>query len=113
MMIEQLVEKAGVLIGMDDVGFGNSCLESLVLIEPEIIKIDKGCVMNIAHYPQKAAALKRLLRITESCNAEIITEGIESKEDLAVLKEMGVEQGQGYYFAKPSRDICTSLRQAS
>ncbi len=96
------LKAAGIQISMDDVGFGSSCLESLILFEPDIVKIDKSCVKNLSDTPGKIRALKRLLRVIESCNADAVAEGIEREEDLAVLIENGVSYGQGFLFGKPN-----------
>ena len=97
-----ILKKAGISISMDDVGFGSSSLESLILLEPEIVKIDRRCVSNISEDPAKIRSLERLLRVVESCNAEAYAEGIESEKDLEVLESLGVQYGQGFYIGKPA-----------
>lgn len=99
-VVEQL-KLAGIKVAIDDVGFGRSCLESLILLEPDIVKIDKGCVANIAGDPARVRSLKRLINVARSLETEVIAEGIESGADLEVLKGLGVEYGQGFYFDKP------------
>ena len=95
------LRQAGVCVAVDDVGFGRSCLESLVLLEPDIIKIDKKCVMGISSDESRAAALKRILKVTNSLGTEVIAEGIETQEDLELVKELGVKFGQGFLWGKP------------
>ncbi|MBI3312615.1 MAG: diguanylate cyclase [Candidatus Omnitrophica bacterium] len=97
------LKRSNILIGIDDVGFGRSCLESLILLEPDIVKIDKKCVKGIAHDGAHSRALKKILHVAEALGAEIIAEGIETEEDLAVLRDLGVKYGQGFLFGKPSR----------
>lgn len=94
-------KKQGILIAIDDVGFGRSCLESLIGLEPDIIKIDKRWVNGIAKNDKSAVSLKRLLKVTEALGAEVVAEGIEYQEDLDLLKELGVEFGQGYLLGRP------------
>ncbi len=95
------LKKAGVLIALDDYGFGNSSIETLVLLEPDIVKIDGKIINGISKDPRKFNSLKRLLKIIESCKASVIAEGIETKEDFEVLRSLGVTYGQGFFMGKP------------
>ncbi len=94
-------KKAGILIAIDDVGFGRSCLESLILLEPDIVKIDKKWVMGISKTQWRQRSLKRLLKVTQVLGSEVIAEGIETREDLSILLDLGVEIGQGYLLGRP------------
>ncbi len=95
------LKKVGIQFAVDDVGFGRSCLESLILLEPDIIKIDKKWVLNIGtnHFYQKS--LKKLLKVADSLGASVVAEGIETLEDSQALVALGVEYGQGYYWGRP------------
>jgi diguanylate cyclase (GGDEF)-like protein len=94
-------QQAGVLIAIDDVGFGRSSLESLVLLQPEIVKIDKGCVRGIGVDKSRARVFRRLLNVVESLGAEVVAEGIESTDDLDALRVLGVKYGQGFLLGEP------------
>lgn len=98
----QVVRQAGIQVAIDDVGFGRSCLESLILLEPEVVKIDKRCVTGLAHSNALRRSMKRLLKVTQSLHTKVVAEGIESIEDLDVLKDLGVQYGQGFYLAMPN-----------
>lgn len=80
---------AGLEIAIDDVGFGRSCLENLILLEPDVIKIDKKCVSGIAGNVPQERALKRLLAVVESLGAEAVAEGIETAAERDTLKALG------------------------
>ena len=95
-------KRFGISIAVDDVGFGNTCLESLILLEPDMIKLDKKYVRGIAHDAQVEKNLRRVLKVAEDLDAEVIAEGIESKEDLDSLKQLGVKYGQGFYLGVPA-----------
>lgn len=95
-------KKQGILIAIDDVGFGRSCLESLIGLEPDIIKIDKRWVNGIAKNTKSVQSLKRLLKVTEALGAEVVAEGIEVADDLEILKDLGVKYGQGYLLGRPA-----------
>ncbi|HOW58808.1 MAG TPA: diguanylate cyclase [Candidatus Omnitrophota bacterium] len=92
----------GIQIAVDDVGFGNTCLESLILLEPDVVKLDKKYVIGISKNPQVERSMRRVLKIAEDLNSEVIAEGIESEEDLQRLKEIGVKYGQGFFLGRPA-----------
>jgi diguanylate cyclase (GGDEF)-like protein len=99
--VEEL-KRYGISIAIDDVGFGNTCLESLILLEPDVIKIDKKYIIGIAQDPHMERSLRRTLKVAEDLNAEVIAEGIETQEDLDKLKELGVRHGQGFFLGMPA-----------
>jgi len=95
------LQAAQIQVAMDDVGFGKNCLEGLIMLQPEIMKIDKKLIIGLGEDRNMRLALKRLLRVTEVLDTEIIAEGIEAEQDLAVLQDYGVNYGQGFYLGKP------------
>jgi EAL domain-containing protein (putative c-di-GMP-specific phosphodiesterase class I) len=96
------LRKAGILIAVDDVGFGNSCLESLILLEPDILKIDKRCITGLARDRERIESLRRYLTLSNTLKCETIAEGIETREDVNVLRDLGVEYGQGFLWGRPA-----------
>lgn len=95
------LQQAGVRIAIDDVGFGNSCLEGLIMLHPQVVKVDKRLVRGLAVDPEMRRALSRLLRVADVLEAEVVAEGIETTDDFQVLVDMGVRFGQGYLFGRP------------
>ncbi|MBA4078034.1 MAG: hypothetical protein C0508_23600 [Cyanobacteria bacterium PR.023] len=98
----QALKERGLLVAVDDVGFGRSSLESLIILEPDIVKIDRKYVSGISEEPAKARLLKRLVKVVNSLGAELVAEGIECREELDLLVEMGVPFGQGWLWGKPA-----------
>jgi diguanylate cyclase (GGDEF)-like protein len=96
------LKEHGILVAIDDVGFGRSSLESLIILEPDIVKIDRKYVSGIADEPAKERLLKRLVKTVDALGSELIAEGIECREELELLLEMGVQYGQGWYWGKPN-----------
>jgi EAL domain-containing protein (putative c-di-GMP-specific phosphodiesterase class I) len=95
------MQEAGIRIAIDDVGFGNSCLEGLIMLHPQVMKVDKRLVRGLAVDPEMRQALVRLLKVAEVLGAEVVAEGIENTEDYHILLDMGVKLGQGYLFGRP------------
>jgi len=92
------LRESGILVAIDDVGFGRSSLDSLIILEPDIVKVDRKYVTGIASEPAKKRLLKRVVNVAKSLGAEIVAEGIESEIDLPVLREIGVNYGEGYFW---------------
>jgi len=87
-------------VAIDDVGFGRSSLETLILLEPDLVKVDRKYVAGLSNEPAKARLLRRLTNVAKSLGAEIVAEGIEDRRDLPLLKDMGVNYGQGFLWGE-------------
>jgi diguanylate cyclase (GGDEF)-like protein len=98
----QRLKREGILIAIDDVGFGCSSVESLIELEPNIVKVDRKWINGIAGDFTQQQSMKRLLGIANVLEAEVVAEGIETEEDLKALIDLGVSYGQGYYWGKPA-----------
>ena len=92
------LRRAGVLIALDDVGYGKSSLESLVMLEPDIVKIDRRCVSGISKSEPAMRRLKRIVAAGTALGAEVIAEGIEDAGDLEAAQSLGIRFGQGFYL---------------
>jgi len=95
------LKKQGIQVAIDDVGFGRSSLESLIILEPDIVKIDRKYVSGVADEPAKARLLKRLVKVVQALGSELVAEGIEQRQELEMLLDLGVRYGQGWYWGKP------------
>jgi EAL domain-containing protein (putative c-di-GMP-specific phosphodiesterase class I) len=93
--------KAGISFAIDDVGAGYSSLEAIVEIEPKYVKIDASIIRGIHQSKIKQDILQALIMLTKSVKALTVAEGIETKEDLELVKSFGIDYAQGYYFARP------------
>ena len=103
-MIREL-RGAGYRVGIDDVGFGRSSVEALMLLEPDIVKVDRRCIKAVVTDAGERRQLDRLLAMLRAVEATVIVEGVESAEELRVLRDMGVEYGQGFLWGRPSRSL--------
>jgi EAL domain-containing protein (putative c-di-GMP-specific phosphodiesterase class I) len=92
----------GFQIAIDDMGAGYSSLQAIAELEPDYLKFDISLVRNIQENLIKKGLLETLVSLSEKIRASVIAEGIEDREEFKVLRSLGVQLGQGYYFASPS-----------
>ncbi|HEX4999907.1 MAG TPA: EAL domain-containing protein [Terriglobia bacterium] len=102
--VEKL-RKMGFKIALDDVGFGNSALETLLVVEPDVVKIDKSIVCFIDQQPDAERTLDRIVSMLGRLGAEIIAEGVEREEQRQILDRIGIRIGQGYLWSRPESVI--------
>ena len=95
----------GFKVAIDDMGAGYSSLQAIAELEPDFLKFDISLVRNIHENLIKIGLLETLVALSSKIHAQVIAEGIESKEEYHALLSLGVQLGQGYYFAAPSTDF--------
>ncbi len=91
----------GFLIEMDDFGSGYSSLNLLKDISFDILKIDMNFLAETDNPERSIAILHSIIKLSKRLNMPVITEGVETKEQVEFLKEMGTDYYQGFYFDKP------------
>lgn len=91
----------GVGLAIDDFGTGYSSLTYLRRFPVDTMKIDRSFVAEIGHSSQDTLLVEQLLTLARTMDLTVVAEGIETAEQLATLRAMGCEYGQGYFFAKP------------
>ncbi len=96
----KVLKEAGILLALDDVGFGCTSLETLTLFEPDCIKIDGAIVNGVSQDQHKHQAVARMVTIASSLHTVPIAEGIENEADLEALQKIGVSHGQGWLWGK-------------
>lgn len=97
------LKEMGLRVAMDETGFGRTSLESLILLAPDLLRIDPKDVRGIARSPGRQRSLARLVRTAEALEAEVVADGIENREDLHALREAGVRYGHGPLWDEPAR----------
>jgi EAL domain-containing protein (putative c-di-GMP-specific phosphodiesterase class I)/GGDEF domain-containing protein len=95
----------GFQIAIDDMGAGYSSLQAIAELEPDYLKFDISLVRNIHENLIKKGLLETLVSLSSKIRASVIAEGIEEKEEYQALRSLGVQLGQGYFFASPSVQV--------
>lgn len=91
----------GVQLAVDDMGVAYSSFAMILDTAPEFLKIDMYITRTCTDDPLRRAMIKSFQHLAEGCRAELIAEGIETKEEMQVVMDLGVYNLQGYLFSKP------------
>jgi diguanylate cyclase (GGDEF)-like protein len=91
----------GMSVVLDDFGAGFSSLSYVHQYQFTGLKIDKSFILELAESPRSRAIVRAIVRMAESLGLTLVAEGVEDAATLAMLREMGAAQAQGYFFDKP------------
>ena len=86
---------------LDDFGTGYSSLSHLQQLAIRFLKIDQSFVRRLGTEDDALAIVKTIIALAHQLGRQVIAEGVETAEHLVILRSLGCEFGQGYYFAKP------------
>ncbi len=103
------LRSAGCSIAIDDFGTGYASFSYLVDFPVDSIKIDRSFVTQIESRPDARAVVAGIVRLATDLGLTTVVEGIETEAELAVVRELGCDLGQGYLFSTPVRAADLSL----
>jgi EAL domain-containing protein (putative c-di-GMP-specific phosphodiesterase class I) len=95
------LRKRGMRLAIDDAGSGYSSFQHVLELEADIIKLDITLTQNINSNNRKYLFTKALCAFSKAVNCSIVAEGVETIEELNCLKELGVDNVQGYLLGRP------------
>ena len=92
---------AGIRLAVDDIGTGHSNLQMVVEVRPDFLKLDRFFVTGAARCTVRRAILSAMASLATACDALVVAEGVETPEDLAVVRDAGITLAQGYLLSPP------------
>ncbi len=92
---------AGLRLAIDDVGAGFSSLRHIVVTSPDVIKLDRSIAAGVAGDHVLATLVGSLATFAHGSGARVVAEGVETADDAAALRTLGVDFGQGWHFGRP------------
>ncbi len=95
------LRKSGVRVAMDDFGTGHSSLSFLQRAPMDILKIDRSFVSGGGNPRDYGAIIHTVIQLAHNLEMDVVAEGIETIEQLALLQSLDCNYGQGYLFSKP------------
>lgn len=96
-----LLKQLGFKLSIDDFGTGYSSLSYLVQFPLNYLKIDQSFIQLIGSLNEKQAVVDAIIQMAHRLHMEVIAEGVEQKEQVELLRNMGCDMIQGYYYSKP------------
>jgi diguanylate cyclase (GGDEF)-like protein len=92
------LRSAGLRIAIDDVGSGRGTLDTVFLLQPDIVKIDLSLVRGAAASEERRDRLARLVKLCRGLTISMVAEGVESAADRDLVRGLGIETGQGFLW---------------
>lgn len=93
--------RQGVVLALDDFGTGYSSLSYLRMLPIHVVKIDRSFVADVSTSRDNAAIVKATVAMAKGLDLEVVAEGVETAEEVDVLRTCGVDRMQGYLFSRP------------
>ncbi len=110
----QALRDRGIRVAIDDFGTGYSSMAQLSRLPFDTLKVDRSFVSQMTVSESDAAIVRLMVAFARALNLDAVAEGVETPEELELLREMGCSSGQGYLFAMPlSAEDATKLLIAS
>ena len=100
----------GCRVALDDLGAGYSSLNTLVRLQPDFVKLDKDIVEALPD-PASVAVVEAIVSITHAYGGIVLAECIETADQAAAARDLGVDLGQGWFFGRPVRPALTAVRR--
>ena len=92
----------GVALAVDDLGAGYSNLKYIADLKPEVVKLDRTLVADLADDRRTQVLVRHIVQLCHELGARVVAEGIEQETEMKVVIDCGADYGQGYYFARPA-----------
>lgn len=99
----------GAKVALDDVGSGFASIELVQTLQPDVIKIDRSIVSRLPA-AGSVAVVSALVAIGEEIGARVLAEGVETEQEAAIIRDLGVDLAQGWYYARPARELVPAPR---
>jgi EAL domain-containing protein (putative c-di-GMP-specific phosphodiesterase class I) len=97
----EALKALGVRLAIDDFGTGYASLSYLKRLPVDCLKIDRSLVKGVGYETEDTAIIRAVASLAHSLGITVTAEGIETQDQLTQLREVGCDQGQGYFFARP------------
>jgi len=98
----QSLRDRGARVAIDDAGAGFASFRHVLLLTPEIIKLDTSLTRGIDSDRARRSLASALISFASEIGATVVAEGIETRDELDILRSLGVRHGQGYHLAPPA-----------
>ncbi|MBD9375672.1 EAL domain-containing protein [Rhizobium sp. ARZ01] len=94
-------KRRGARIAYDDFGVGYSCIAALLEFMPDILKLDMSLIRGIDSDNRRRSIMSAIHDVCSRLHTAVIAEGIETRQEMDALRDLGINLMQGHYFASP------------
>ncbi|MDF1486651.1 GGDEF domain-containing protein [Ramlibacter sp. H39-3-26] len=98
------VHASGAMLALDDFGDGHSSLKLWAEVKPNFVKIDRYFIHAISEQGESLQMVQAIQRIADVFGTTLVAEGIETRDDLRVLRDLDIGYGQGFLLGRPGRE---------
>lgn len=95
------IKQTGVSVALDDFGTGYSSMAYLRRLPIDVLKIDQSFVRDMAHEGDARSIVQAIIALAHALHKSVVAEGVETLEQANLLRALGCEEAQGYYFSRP------------
>lgn len=107
------LKRMGVSVAVDDFGTGYSCLSYLPKLNFDFVKLDRSFVTEMIERRETRSFVKSILELAHDLRMKVIAEGVETRQQLSLVKSLGTDEAQGFFLGRPSADPHVRLREES
>lgn len=95
------LKEMGVYISLDDFGSGYSSMKYLHEFRIHALKIDRAFIEKVDQHKERAAIVQSIIQLAHGLSMQVVAEGVETHEELDFVRNLGVDEIQGYFISKP------------
>ncbi len=106
-VLGELRSRANIELVVDDLGAGYSNLKRILDLEPKVVKLDRGLIVNLDKSQRQQRLVEGVVRLCVDLGATVVAEGIETNDEFNALRDTGAHYGQGFLFARPAYPMPT------
>lgn len=106
------IRRQGIKVSLDDFGTGYSTFSYIKDFPVDTLKIDMTFIQDLHEKEESRAIVKTIISLANTVGLNVIAEGIELKEQADILLEYGCQEGQGYYYSRPTTpEVCEAFME--
>ncbi|MRJ07080.1 MAG: hypothetical protein C6I01_06135 [Epsilonproteobacteria bacterium] len=105
------LKELGIQLAIDDFGSGYSNFKRLLEYRPDYLKIDGSLIKNITTDPLSRSMVKSIVNFAQDVGIKTVAEFVENREIFEMVRELGIDYSQGYYFQRPEPLHCKDLKE--
>jgi EAL domain-containing protein (putative c-di-GMP-specific phosphodiesterase class I) len=95
------LRQKGIRLAVDDAGAGYASFRHILKLKPDIIKLDRSLIQHIDSSSDQRTLATALVQFSRAVGSQTLAEGVETQEELSVLRDLGVKLAQGYLLGRP------------